>query len=58
MKHLTKEDFVVILESLKYSKKTFAEYDRYPDENFRKQQISKVEQAIKRAKLELNYWRN
>lgn len=56
MKHLTKKDFAFILESLTYSKKTFQEYDRYPDENFRKQQVAKVDEVMSKVKQELAAW--
>lgn len=56
MKHLTKEDFNVILESLRYSKKTFEEYTGYPSAEFRAQRIETVNKVIDRAKQELNDW--
>lgn len=53
MKHLSKEDLNVILESLKYSKKAFEEYTGYPSEQFRAERIVTVVKVINKVKEEL-----
>jgi len=47
MNPLTGEDYELIFESLRYTKEAFANYDRYPDEDFRRSRIEAVETAIK-----------
>lgn len=56
MKHLTKEDFNVILESLKYSKKTFEEYTGYPSAEFKAQRIESVNNVVNLIRQELKDW--
>lgn len=56
MKFLTKQDLIIILESLSYSKKTYQEYDRYQDEKFRKQQLVRIEEVIAKVNNEINEW--
>lgn len=53
MTHLKKEDFNVIIESLVHSKKAYEEYQFYPSEDFRKQQITRVDEVMKKIKKEL-----
>ncbi|WP_422355169.1 hypothetical protein [Roseivirga pacifica] len=51
MKELLKQqDLDLILESLKYSQKAYAEYQDYPSNDFRQQQIDKVEQVAKKIR--------
>lgn len=56
MKHLTKEDFNVILESLKYTKKNFEEYTGYPSADFKAQRIETVNNVVNRIRQELKNW--
>lgn len=44
---LTSEDYDLIFESLRYTKEKFRNYDRYPDEAFRRSRVEAVEVAIK-----------
>lgn len=46
MNPLTGEDYDLILESLRYTKEAFQNYDRYPDEDFRRSRIEAVERAM------------
>lgn len=45
---LTEHDWKMILESLKYTKKRFEEYDEYPDIKFKKERVDEVDQLIKK----------
>ncbi len=56
MKHLTKEDFNVILESLRYTKVKFEEYSGYPSSDFKARRIEEVIQIINKVRLELEEW--
>ena len=40
----------VILESLKYSKKTFEDYDKYPSYEFKTQRIKEINELILKVK--------
>jgi hypothetical protein len=46
MNPLTGEDYDLIFESLRYTKSAFQNYDRYPDETFRRSRIDAVVTAI------------
>lgn len=46
MTPLTEGDFEIIFESLRYTKQTFSNYDKYPDEDFRRAQIARVDTAV------------
>ena len=50
MENLTEADVKFILESLKYSKLRFEEYEGYPSEDFRKQRIDEVNKVIQKVK--------
>lgn len=47
---LTVNDFEIILESLKYSKKQFEDYEFYPSLEFKNQRIQEIEEVIKKVK--------
>jgi hypothetical protein len=46
MNPLTGEDYELIFQSLRYTKEKFQNYDKYPDEDFRRSQIAAVESAV------------
>ena len=46
MNPLTNDDYDLIFESLRNSKKSFLDYDGYPDEAFRHFRIEAVETAV------------
>jgi hypothetical protein len=46
MDELTAEDISLILESLRYTKEKFANYDRYPSEEFRRSRMADVEAVV------------
>lgn len=45
-KTLTTADWEMILESLKYSKLRFEEYDKYPSNEYKQQRIDELNQLI------------
>lgn len=47
---LTEKDFNVILESLKYTRLTFENYQKYPSHEFRLKQIDEVNSVIEKVK--------
>jgi hypothetical protein len=47
---LTGEDIEMILESLKYSKKRFEEYEGYPSVQFKNERIESVNKVINKIK--------
>lgn len=47
---LTDEDWEMILESLKYSKLKFEEYDQYTSIEFKKERVEAVSQLIAKIK--------
>lgn len=50
-KELNVNDLGFILESLKYSKLKFEEYQGYPNEEFRQKRISEANDVIEKVKL-------
>jgi hypothetical protein len=46
MNPLTGSDFDLIFESLRYTRKALENYDKYPDEDFRRAQIERVDTAV------------
>jgi hypothetical protein len=46
MNPLTDSDYDLIFESLSYTREKFANYSGYPDEDFRRTQIGRVDAAI------------
>jgi hypothetical protein len=46
MNPLTPSDFEIIFESLGYAKRAFTDYIQYPDEDFRRMQIERVDTAV------------
>ena len=47
---LTNEELEFIIYSLNETKKVFETYDRYPDENFRKERIAVADSIINKVK--------
>lgn len=56
MKHLTKEDFNIIMESLRYTKLKFEEYTGYPNTDFKAQRIAAVVEVMNKIKEEIKDW--
>jgi hypothetical protein len=46
MSSLTPSDFEIIFESLRYAKRAFTDHTQYPDEDFRRMQIERVDTAV------------
>lgn len=54
---LTREETALLLESLRHTKRAFAEYQSYPSEQFRREQIERVDRlAAKFRHLEKKGW--
>jgi hypothetical protein len=47
---LSKQDWEMILESLKYTKLKFEEYDKYPSYEYKQKRIAEVNQLISKIK--------
>jgi hypothetical protein len=47
MNPLTPSDFEIIFEALRNAKRAFTDYTQYPDEDFRRMQIERVDTAVK-----------
>lgn len=58
MKHLSKEDFNFIMESLRYTKLKFEEYTGYPNVEFKAKRIEEVVQVMNKVREELKDWDN
>ncbi len=58
MKHLSKEDFNMIMESLRYTKQKFEEYNGYPDAAFKAKRVDEVVQVMNKVREELKDWDN
>ena len=46
IEELSKEDLALIEESLKYTRKNFEEYQRYPSYEFKQQQLKRVNDTL------------
>ena len=53
MSNLTFEDWNLILESLKYTKIRFEEYQGYPSPDFKKERVEGVSKLIEKIKIDL-----
>ncbi len=52
-KILSTDDWAMILESLKYTKLKFEEYDKYPSPEFKQKRVKDVNQVIQNIKTYL-----
>ena len=50
LNRLTRSDYDLILESLRYTKERFQAYDRYPSEEFRQSRIADVGSVIEKIR--------
>jgi len=48
---LKANDYELIFESLRYTRETFANYDRYPSEDFRQTRLAEVDTAVEHLRL-------
>lgn len=56
MKHLSKIDLDIIIDSLNYTRKARQEYPDHPSVEFKNQQVSEIDKIMEKVRAEIKDW--